>query len=275
MLSHKIYPHSTSSHWVVFVHGAGGSSVIWYKQLKAFKKEFNLLLIDLRGHGNSQTRNSLGQLKNIQHYTFDHISNDILEVLDYLNIQKAHFIGISLGTILIREITEQHPERVHSAIMGGAVLKINLKGKFLIKLGNIFQSVIPYIWLYKLFAFVIMPKNNHKKSRNLFIREARKLYQKEFKRWYKLTSQLGPRLKFFRQKPSLVPTLYIMGEKDHMFLPSVKEVVIGDQLSSLVVVPNSGHVVNVDAANHFNHIVIAYIKGLIPQEYIDQSSPSV
>ena len=262
MLSHKIYAHASSDQWVVFVHGAGGSSVIWYKQLKSFKEEFNLLLIDLRGHGASQTKNGITQIKKLQQYTFEHISNDILEVLDHLNIQKAHFIGISLGTILIREITEQHPERVSSAIMGGAVLKINLKGKFLIKLGNIFQSIIPYIWLYKLFAFVIMPKNNHKKSRNLFIREARKLYQKEFKRWFKLTAQLGPRLKFFRQQPSLVPTLYVMGEKDHMFLPSVKEVVMNDQLASLVVVANSGHVVNVDAAHDFNSTVITFIKGL-------------
>lgn len=75
-----------------------------------------------------------------------------------------------------------------------------------------------------------------------------------------MTAQLGPRLKFFRQSPSLVPTLYIMGEKDHMFLPSVKDVIQNDRLSSLVVIPNSGHVVNVDAANDFNRIVISFIK---------------
>ena len=36
------------------MHGAGGSSSIWYKQLRAFKENFNVLLIDLRGHGKSK-----------------------------------------------------------------------------------------------------------------------------------------------------------------------------------------------------------------------------
>ena len=46
--------------------------------------------------------------------------------------------------------------------------------------GNVFKSVVPYILLYKLFAFIIMPKKNHKESRLLFVKEAKKLYQKEF-----------------------------------------------------------------------------------------------
>ncbi|HCZ09730.1 MAG TPA: 2-succinyl-6-hydroxy-2,4-cyclohexadiene-1-carboxylate synthase, partial [Flavobacteriaceae bacterium] len=37
--------------WITFVHGAGGSSAIWFKQIRFFSKYYNLLLIDLRGHG--------------------------------------------------------------------------------------------------------------------------------------------------------------------------------------------------------------------------------
>ncbi|MEN8966310.1 MAG: alpha/beta hydrolase, partial [Polaribacter sp.] len=32
MLNYYKYPHTTSKEWVTFVHGAGGSSSIWYKQ---------------------------------------------------------------------------------------------------------------------------------------------------------------------------------------------------------------------------------------------------
>ncbi|MDX5477069.1 MAG: alpha/beta hydrolase, partial [Cyclobacteriaceae bacterium] len=53
MLYYKTYHHPSSQEWVVFIHGAGGSSSIWYKQIREFKEEFNLLLIDLRGHGRS------------------------------------------------------------------------------------------------------------------------------------------------------------------------------------------------------------------------------
>ena len=35
------------------MHGAGGSSSIWFKQLRAYREHFNVLLLDLRGHGQS------------------------------------------------------------------------------------------------------------------------------------------------------------------------------------------------------------------------------
>jgi pimeloyl-ACP methyl ester carboxylesterase len=37
-----------------FVHGAGGSSSIWFKQIRDFQKQYNVLLLDLRGHGESK-----------------------------------------------------------------------------------------------------------------------------------------------------------------------------------------------------------------------------
>ena len=69
------------------------------------------------------------------------------------------------------------------------------------RFGNATKSILPYMCLYKMLAFIIMPNRNHKESRLLFIREAKKLYQKEFIRWFKLTSELIPLLKIFRQEP--------------------------------------------------------------------------
>ena len=48
------------------------------------------------------------------------------------------------------------------------------------------------------------------------------------------------------------PTLYIMGEEDHMFLPPVRKMVKDFKHSFLVVVEGSGHVVNVDKPEEFN-----------------------
>ena len=149
--------------WVTFVHGAGGSSTIWYKQLKAFSTNFNVLLIDLRGHGRSKAP----IYERIKNYNFSTIGDEVLEVLDHLKIQSTHWIGISLGTIIIRDITERHPQRSLSMIMGGAVMKLNKRGQVLMRTGAAFKSVIPYMVLYKFFAWVIMPKKTHKEARNL------------------------------------------------------------------------------------------------------------
>jgi pimeloyl-ACP methyl ester carboxylesterase len=114
--------------------------------------------------------------------------------------------------------------------------------------------------LYKLFAFIIMPRKNHKKSRSLFVNEAKKLYQKEFIKWFKLTSEIKPLLKLFRQKDIAIPSLYIMGEQDHLFLPSIRKIVEEHQQSFLEVINRCGHVVNVERPSDFNHLSIQFIK---------------
>jgi len=259
LLNYYLYPHKKSKEWVTFVHGAGGSSSIWFKQVRDFKKQFNVLILDLRGHGNSKPK--LKDSFNPK-YTFDSITNDIVEVIEHLKINKSHFIGISLGTILIRNLAEQKPELVKSMIMGGAIIKLNFRSQVLMRIGNIFKSVVPYMLLYKLFAFIIMPKKNHKKSRLLFVNEAKKLYQKEFLRWFKLTSEINPLLRFFRAKDIKIPTLYVMGAEDHLFLPSIKNIVAKHVTSSLFVVENCGHVVNVEQPQTFNTQTIRFITSL-------------
>ena len=256
MLHYITYKHKVSTVWVTFVHGAGGSSSIWFKQIREFRKHFNVLLLDLRGHGNSKPN-----LKNVfdEKYTFDVITNDIVEVIDFENIKKSHFVGISLGTILIRNLAELHPERVESMVLGGAIMKLNLRSQILMKLGIIFKTIIPYLWLYKFFAFIIMPNKNHKESRSLFVREAKKLYQKEFIRWFKLTSEINPLLRFFRAADIKIPTLYVMGEEDYLFLPSIRKIVGFHQNSKLLVVEDCGHVVNVEQPKFFNDEVIKYL----------------
>ncbi|AWX43485.1 3-oxoadipate enol-lactonase [Flagellimonas maritima] len=259
MLHYTAYRHDISKEWVTFVHGAGGSSTIWYKQLRDFKKHFNVLLLDLRGHGNSKPN-----IKDAfsDKYTFDSITADIIEVLDYENIEKSHFIGISLGTILIRNLAEKYSDRVQSMVMGGAIMKLNLRSQVLMRLGVIFKSIVPYIWLYKFFAFVIMPNKNHRESRSLFVREAKKLYQKEFIRWFKLTSEINPLLRFFRAVDIKIPTFYIMGEEDYLFLPTIKKVVGSHVASTLHVIENCGHVVNVEKPMIFNEQVIKYLQNV-------------
>ena len=54
MLNYSVYRSEENKQWVTFIHGAGGSSSIWFKQIKSFSRCFNLLLIDLRGHGKSK-----------------------------------------------------------------------------------------------------------------------------------------------------------------------------------------------------------------------------
>lgn len=66
-------------------------------------------------------------------------------------------------------------------------------------------------------------------------------------------------LKFFRQIEISTPTFYIMGDQDYMFLPSVREVIKSHKKSMLFVVPDCGHVVNVDKPKIFNSKMFEFL----------------
>ncbi|EGQ8076343.1 alpha/beta hydrolase [Vibrio vulnificus] len=257
LLFHKTYLHPTSQEWVVFVHGAGGSSSIWFKQIKAYKQHFNLLLVDLRGHGKS---NQLLKELISNRYTFGAVTQDILKVLDHLKIHSAHFVGMSLGTIIVRNLAELAGERVKSMVLGGAVTRLDARSRILVSLGNFGKHVLPYMWLYKLFAYIVMPQKNQQESRHLFIREAKKLCQKEFKRWFILAAEVNPLMRYFKERELPIPTLYLMGERDYMFIKLVKEMVAAHTQSELLEIKNCGHVCNVEKPDEFNQHSIDFIQ---------------
>jgi len=96
----------------------------------------------------------------------------------------------------------------------------------------------------------------------LLVKECKKLNQKEFIRWCKLTRGIKKVLKSQRQIDIKTPSLYVMGAEDHLFLPSVRKAVSSFTNAQLSVLENSGHVVNVDQPNKFNDRVIRFLKSL-------------
>jgi pimeloyl-ACP methyl ester carboxylesterase len=258
MLHHIIYRNTNSDvPWVVFIHGAGGSSTIWYKQINPFRKEYNLLLVDLRGHGRTLVEEHVN--KKLE-YTFPSIAQEIYEVLDANSIDKANFIGVSLGTILIRQLIEIDRNRVHSVVMTGAIVSLNWFSRFVIAFGNPIKKIAPYMLLYKLFAFIVLPRKSHVQSRAVFIHEAKKLKKKEFIRWFGLTRFLDETLKKFYVQLHHLPVLYISGKQDYMFIEDVCKMAELESKSKLAVVDNCGHIVNIERFEEFNAISLDWLR---------------
>ncbi|MEX0593354.1 MAG: alpha/beta hydrolase [Balneolaceae bacterium] len=255
-LYYKTYSSHPDKDWVVFVHGAGGSSTIWFRQLKEFREAFNVLFVDLRGHGQS-THSFERHFRNP--YTLEGVTQDLIDVLDKLEIHRAHFIGVSLGTLLIRTLEEMQPSRVYSVVQCGAIMRLNIRSRFLIWGGHLIKRWVPFIWLYRLFSWIILPRANHQESRHHFIREARKMAKKEFLRWFRLSYEMIPVMRVFRQNESPNPTLYVMGREDHMFLPAIQTMVNHHHNSELHVIEECGHVCNIERPDEFNRVAIAFL----------------
>ncbi|GEL06878.1 alpha/beta fold hydrolase [Salisediminibacterium halotolerans] len=256
MLHYHLYEKGPQYKWVTFIHGAGGSSSTWHKQVREFRKNFNVLLIDLRGHGRSSG------IPWKRGDSFAEVADDVIDVLDEAGVKVSHFIGISLGTIVIQTLSHKYPERLESMILTGAVTHLNMRTKLLIKLGNTFKYMLPYMWLYRFFAWVIMPKKQHIESRSAFVDEAKKMCQKEFVRWFNIISTVNPFLKRLQSSFNGIPTLFVMGDDDHLFLPHVRALAENNQHLQFLCVEKSGHVCNIDQPERFNQLTIEYIHSL-------------
>ena len=77
-----------------------------------------------------------------------------------------------------------------------------------------------------------------------------------------MTSEINPLLKLFRQVELSIPTLYVMGSEDYMFLESIKVLTKEHKEAKLLVVPDCGHVVNVEKPKFFNNSAISFLKSL-------------
>ena len=75
-----------------------------------------------------------------------------------------------------------------------------------------------------------------------------------------MVTEVNPVLSLFRMKDCGIPTLYIMGEEDYMFLPSIRKLVKDHVSATLEIFKECGHVVNVEKPKHFNAVAIQFIK---------------
>ncbi len=104
--------NSAGSDWVVFVHAAFVDHRMFAKQFEYFRGKFNLLAIDLLGHGNS-THARKGD-------TIDKMSDWLNLILIKHNISKAHLVGVSLGAVFIQDFANKYADKVLSlACFGG------------------------------------------------------------------------------------------------------------------------------------------------------------
>ena len=257
MLHYKTYINSKFDNWVVMIHGAGGSIEVWFRQVADYARHFNLLLVDLAGHGGSANE-SFGR-----GFNFSKAAEQVMEVVNHLKIKKGHFIGLSLGSIVVRIIAKHNPQHVSSMVLAGAVTKLNAKVRTMLTLATTFKRLIPYSLIKRVIAKCIIPQEKYQRSKRLFLNNARKVSFDSFLNWLKLGDGIGKYIKELFNECIPIPTLYLMGEDDKLFLPQVQQTVRngGDNVS-LVVVPDAGHVCNIDNKQFFNQHSLEFMRSI-------------
>lgn len=94
---------------VVCSHCLAGSSAIWDFQVEILQSKYRVLRYDIRGHGGSSAPEGA--------YTMEMLASDIAALLKRLAIQKACFIGISMGGMIGQTLALMHPEKVSGLVL--------------------------------------------------------------------------------------------------------------------------------------------------------------
>ncbi len=251
MLNYRVIGNNPDNDWVVMVHGAGGNMETWFRQVPDFARHFNLLLVDLIGHGESQEVSLLDTL------SFEVIADQVIEVVDHLKIKECHFLALSIGCVVVRVIAERYPERVKKVVLAGAITSLNFKAKLIIWATNQFKRIIPFDLIRWLLVRYLIPQ---KDTNKFYMKGAEKVCFQTFLLWMTIVNKMGSLLvRLFSEKCD-IPTLYMMGEKDELFLQEARHIVKhNEESSSLVVVPNAGHACNIENKVFFNRVSIEYL----------------
>jgi pimeloyl-ACP methyl ester carboxylesterase len=255
LLSYKKYFSSAEKDWVVFLHGIGGDSRTFCLQIKAFMPYFNLLLPDLRGHGASVNMSKPESGK----YSFKLIAEDVFKLMDNLNIPKAHFVGGSFGATLIREMQELCPEKFISVVAAGGVLRLSPLFYLALNSAKILAPYINNYLLYEIMAYIIMPRKNHAKSRQLFLNISKSVPPDEFTSWIVVISEVKHKLDEIYNKPFSSPTLLINGSEDYAFLMDCKRFCKINPCTQMEIIPHCGHLSNIDKYNNFNELALHFL----------------
>ncbi len=100
---------------LVLQHGFTSSLKRWYFHgyVDALKSDYQLVLIDARGHGGSDKPHDPAA------YNVSLMAGDVVAVLDALHLDKTRFWGYSMGGWIGYGVAKYAPERVHAFIIGG------------------------------------------------------------------------------------------------------------------------------------------------------------
>jgi 3-oxoadipate enol-lactonase len=94
---------------LILSNSLGADLRMWDPQAEALAERFRLVRYDTRGHGASPVPDGP--------YSIDHLGQDALALLDHLGIERAHWVGLSLGGMTGMWLAINAPERLDRLVV--------------------------------------------------------------------------------------------------------------------------------------------------------------
>lgn len=94
---------------LIMIMGFAGGCAGWVFQRRFFKKHFRVITFDNRGVGKTD--------KPSGPYSIRMMAEDVVSLMDYLNIERANILGVSMGGYIAQELAINHPERIMKLVL--------------------------------------------------------------------------------------------------------------------------------------------------------------
>ena len=243
---------------LTLAHGQAFDLTVWRSQVPYFGDRFRVLCPDLRGHG----RTGNGDETELR---ISHIAGDIVGLWDALRVARSHFVGTSLGGFAGYELALEYPERVSSVTFAATQAHmpestVRAIRKRISGLKEPGASMVPLVDIL-LERYV---SDGYKERDPDGFSALEEIVARGSAMGYALTSDAtlamnyDPRLGDIR-----VPTMVIAGALDQSTPPGrmqlYQERIAGAQMA---VVPDAGHLPNVENSKGFNSVLAGFLDTL-------------
>lgn len=101
---------------LLLAHALGGDMAAWDAVAPALRERFRLVRYDARGHGRSSDEGAP--------YSLDLLGQDALAILDDLGVERAHFLGVSMGGAVGQWLLAHAPHRIERAILANTAARL-------------------------------------------------------------------------------------------------------------------------------------------------------
>jgi 3-oxoadipate enol-lactonase len=250
---------------IIFLHEFAADHTNWEPQMRYFSRRHHVIAYSARGYTPSDVPASH------EVYTYKHVCADALAMLDHLKIDKAHFVGLSMGSYTSLQVGLTAPQRALSLTLAGVGSGSDLE-KLEAWRRQCLANAERY---YSVGAAAVATETREAPSRIPFLlkdpRGHKDFYDALARHDSKgsgntMRSFQGGRPSVYTMQDALgkmpVPTLIICGdEDDHCVAPSLylkKHI----PASGLAMFPKAGHVLNLEEPSLFNETLDRFI-GLV------------
>lgn len=249
---HYFMSGKEDSELIIMLHPAFSDHRVFDQQIDFFSKNHRVITIDLIGHGLSKANKSKDKVDaSIKH---------IEKILDIEGFEKAHLVGVSMGSLIAQYFALNYPEKTKSlTALGG--YDINKDNKEVAKAQ---RSVNLKLVIRAVFSMKSFRKKTSQqickseKGQALFYETTSHYERKSFMLMQGLQNVIKDRVNI---KPQY-PTLILTGDFDiELSKKMAKEWHSEIDNSKYLIIENAGHCANIDKPLEFNKIVKEFIEG--------------